>query len=165
MGISLGMSNLGYAGFPWESVRFLQEFGVSEGFLWPSQLRLRLLTSIHVCGAHAGEPRGCSPSIPSSRRANFALLENASAQAGKTVSEWAREILIEAAQRTGPDVVLVELVATRMLLVNMLKMIGQTRALPEAEYTKIHAEVQKVKRRIARELAEQTERLNTTKEN
>ena len=92
------------------------------------------------------------------------LLENVSAQAGKTVSEWAREILIEAAQRSGPDVVLVELVATRMLLVNMLKMIGQTRALPEAEYTRIHAEVQKVKRRIARELAEQTERLNITKE-
>jgi hypothetical protein len=79
-------------------------------------------------------------------------------------SEWAREVLLEAARRTGPDVVLVELVATRMLLVNMLKMIGQTRALPEAEYTKIHTEVQKVKRRIARELAEQTERLNTTKE-
>ncbi len=92
------------------------------------------------------------------------LLENASAQAGKTVSEWAREILIAAAQRTGPDVVLVEVVATRMLLVNMLKMIGQTRALPEAEYTKIHSEVQKVKRRIARELSEQTDRLNTAKE-
>ena len=93
------------------------------------------------------------------------LLENAAANNGKAVSEWAREVLIEAAQRTGPDVVLVELVATRMLLVNMLKMIGQTRAMPEAEYTKIHAEVQKVKRRIARELAEQTQRLNTTKEN
>ena len=93
------------------------------------------------------------------------LLENAAAENGKAVSEWAREVLIEAARRTGPDVVLVELVATRMLLVNMLKMIGQTRALPEAEYTKIHAEVQKVKRRIARELAEQTQRLNTTKEN
>jgi predicted glycosyltransferase len=92
------------------------------------------------------------------------LLENAAAGNGKAVSEWAREILIEAARRTGPDVVLVELVATRMLLVNMLKMIGQTRALPEAEYTKIHSEVQKVKRRIARELAEQTERLNTAKE-
>jgi hypothetical protein len=92
------------------------------------------------------------------------LLENAAAQNGKAISEWAREVLIEAAQRTGPDVILVELVATRMLLVNMLKMIGQTRALPEAEYTKIHAEVQKVKRRIARELAEQTQRLNTAKE-
>ncbi|MGF7180443.1 hypothetical protein [Tunturiibacter psychrotolerans] len=92
------------------------------------------------------------------------LLENAAANNGKAVSEWAREVLIEAAQRAGPDVILVELVATRMLLVNMLKMIGQTRALPEAEYTKIHAEVQKVKRRIARELAEQTQRLNTTKE-
>ena len=92
-------------------------------------------------------------------------LEKAAADNGKAVSEWAREILIEAAQRTGPDVVLVELVATRMLLVNMLKMIGQTRALPEAEYTKIHSEVQKVKRRIARELTEQTERLNTAKEN
>lgn len=92
------------------------------------------------------------------------LLENAAAKNGKSVSEWAREVMLEAAQRTGPDVVLVEIVATRMLLVNMLKMIGQTRALPETEYTKIHAEVQKVKRRIAREMAEQTERLNTTKE-
>lgn len=92
------------------------------------------------------------------------LLENAAAQNGKAISEWAREVLIEAAQRTGPDVILVELVATRMLMVNMLKMIGQTRALPEAEYAKIHAEVQKVKRRIARELAEQTQRLNTAKE-
>jgi len=92
------------------------------------------------------------------------LLENAAANNGKAVSEWAREVLIETAQRTGPDVILVELVATRMLLVNMLKMLGQTRALPEAEYTKIHAEVQKVKRRIARELEEQTERLNSTKE-
>lgn len=91
-------------------------------------------------------------------------LEKTAANSGKAVSEWAREVLIEAARRTGPDVVLVELVATRMLLVNMLKMIGQTRALPEAEYTKIHAEVQKVKRRIASELAEQTERLNITKE-
>ena len=92
------------------------------------------------------------------------LLESAAAHNSKAVSEWAREILIEAAQRNGPDVVLVELVATRMLMVNMLKMIGQTRALPEAEYTKIHTEVQKVKRKIARELAEQTERLNSTKE-
>ena len=92
------------------------------------------------------------------------LLENVAAENGKAVSEWAREVLLEAAQRTGPDVVLVELVATRMLLVNMLKMIGQTRALPETEYTKIHAEVQKVKRRIARDLAEQTQRLNTAKE-
>ena len=92
------------------------------------------------------------------------LLESAAAHNSKAVSEWAREILIEAAQRNGPDVVLVVLVATRMLLVNMLKMIGQTRALPEAEYTKIHTEVQKVKRKIARELAEQTERLNSTKE-
>ena len=92
------------------------------------------------------------------------LLENVAAENGKAVSEWAREVLLEAAQRTGPDVVLVELVATRMLLVNMLKMIGQTRALPETEYTKIHAEVQKAKRRIARELAEQTQRLNTAKE-
>lgn len=144
--------------------RFLKEFGNSEGFLWPSQSPLRILTSIHVCSAHAGEPRGCSPSISKLTESELRLLENASAQAGKTVSEWAREILIEAAQRTGPDVVLVELVATRMLLVNMLKMIGQTRALPEAEYTKIHAEVQKVKRRIARELSEQTDRLNTAKE-
>jgi hypothetical protein len=110
--------------------------------------------------------RGARASCVSSRLTEEELrcLEKVAADNGKAVSEWAREVLLEAARRTGPDVVLVELVATRMLLVNMLKMIGQTRALPEAEYTKIHAEVQKVKRRIARELAEQTERLNTTKE-
>lgn len=110
--------------------------------------------------------RGARASCVSSRVTEEELrcLEKVAADNGKAVSEWAREVLLEAARRTGPDVVLVELVATRMLLVNMLKMIGQTRALPEAEYTKIHTEVQKVKRRIARELAEQTERLNLTKE-
>ena len=125
--------------------------------------------NVHAPEGHPRRSRGRSAraSCVSSRVTEEELrcLEKAAADNGKAVSEWAREVLLEAAQRTGPDVVLVELVATRMLLVNMLKMIGQTRALPEAEYTKIHAEVQKVKRRIAHELAEQTERLNSKKEN
>ena len=91
-------------------------------------------------------------------------LESAAAQQKKTVSEWAREVLLEAAQRTGPDVVLVELVATRMLVVNMLKMLGQNHAITEAEYAKIQSQVQGAKRRVASDLADQTRRLNTTKE-
>lgn len=91
-------------------------------------------------------------------------LENASAQQGKSVSEWAREVLIEAARQTGPDVVLVELVATRMLLVNMVKMLGQSLPITEPEYAKLNSQVQTAKRRVAGELAEQTKRLNSGKE-
>ena len=91
-------------------------------------------------------------------------LEKASAQQGKSVSEWAREVLIDAARQTGPDVVLVELVATRMLLVNMVKMLGQSLPITEAEYAKVNTEVQTAKRRVASELADQTKRLNTGKE-
>ena len=91
-------------------------------------------------------------------------LEKASAQQGKSVSEWAREVLIDAARQTGPDVVLVELVATRMLLVNMVKMLGQSLPITEAEYAKLNTQVQTAKRRVASELADQTKRLNTGKE-
>jgi hypothetical protein len=91
-------------------------------------------------------------------------LERIAAANGKAVGEWAREVLLEAAQRTGPDVVLVELVATRMLVVNMLKMLGQNHAITEAEYAKIQSQVQGAKRRVASDLADQTHRLNNTKE-
>ena len=94
----------------------------------------------------------------------FRSLEKVAAENGKAVGEWAREVLIDAARQTGPDVVLVELVATRMLLVNMVKMLGQSLPITEAEYAKVNTQVQTAKRRVASELADQTKRLNTGKE-
>ena len=94
----------------------------------------------------------------------FRALEKAAAENGKAVGEWAREVLVEAAQRSGPDAVLVELVATRMLLVNMVKMIGQGLQISDADYAKINTQVQGAKRRVASEIAEQTKRLNSGKE-
>jgi hypothetical protein len=91
-------------------------------------------------------------------------VERAASNSGKAVGEWAREVLIDAARQTGPDVVLVELVATRMLLVNMVKMLGQSLPITEAEYAKLNTQVQTAKRRVASELADQTKRLNTGKE-
>ena len=91
-------------------------------------------------------------------------VERAALNSGKAVGEWAREVLIDAARKTGPDVVLVELVATRMLLVNMVKMLGQSLPITEAEYAKLNTQVQTAKRRVASELADQTTRLNTGKE-
>ena len=90
-------------------------------------------------------------------------VEKAAAGQSKAVGEWAREILVAAAQTSGPDVVLVELVATRMLLVNMVKMLGQGLKIPESEYAKLSAQVQAAKRRVAAELAGQTKRLNEGK--
>ena len=94
----------------------------------------------------------------------FRALEEAAAENGKAVGEWAREILVEAAQRSGPDAVLVELVATRMLLVNLVKMIGQGLQISDADYARINTQVQSAKRRVASEMAEQTERLNSGRE-
>ena len=92
-------------------------------------------------------------------------LESAAAASGKALGEWARDVMLSAIQQTGPDVVLVELVATRMLVVNMLKMLGQNHPITEAEYAKVQSQVQGAKRRVAVELAEQTNRLNSGKEN
>ncbi|WP_419806351.1 hypothetical protein [Terriglobus sp.] len=94
----------------------------------------------------------------------FRALEKAAAENGKAVGEWAREVLVEAAQQSGPDAVLVELVATRMLLVNMVKMIGQGLQITDADYAKINTQVQSAKRRVASEIAEQTKRINSGKE-
>jgi hypothetical protein len=48
--------------------------------------------------------------------------------------------------------------------VNMVKMLGQSLPITEAEYAKLNTQVQTAKRRVASELADQTKRLNTGKE-
>ncbi len=48
-------------------------------------------------------------------------LHDAARAEGKALSEWAREILLREARRPKEDAVFTELVATRMLLVNLIK--------------------------------------------
>ena len=78
------------------------------------------------------------------------LLAQAAGQ-GKALGEWARDTLLAAAvpTRTEPDLLLVELVATRSLIINMLKMIGKNMPITEVEYAKLFGAVQEAKQRVA----------------
>jgi hypothetical protein len=48
-------------------------------------------------------------------------LEQTARAEGKALSEWAREVLLREARRSDHDAVFTEIVATRMLLVNLIK--------------------------------------------
>jgi hypothetical protein len=48
-------------------------------------------------------------------------LDDAARREGKALSEWARDVLLREARRSPDDALFTELVATRMLLVNLIK--------------------------------------------
>ena len=61
-------------------------------------------------------------------KSELAVLSRAAEADGKTVREWARDVLLKEARRSQDDALFTELVATRMLMVNLLKplILGQT---------------------------------------
>ena len=70
-------------------------------------------------------------------------------------SEWAREVLLREARRPKDDAYFTEIIATRMLLVNLLKplLLGQ-KVTPE-RLTEIMATVRTEKRKAAQEVMQQ----------
>jgi hypothetical protein len=99
-------------------------------------------------------------------RAELDKLTALAASQGKSVSEWTRDTLLAAAApvRTEPDLLLVELVATRSLIINMLQMIGRNMPITEVEYAKLFGAVQEAKRRVAGEVVDEYSRRNPAKE-
>ena len=74
---------------------------------------------------------------------------------GKTASEWAREVLLREARRADGDAVLVEVIATRMLLVNLLKPLVMGKTVSQEWITEAMAAVRKGKRKAAQEVMQQ----------
>ena len=74
---------------------------------------------------------------------------------GKTASEWAREVLLREARRAQGDAVLVEVIATRMLLVNLLKPLVMGKTVSQEWITEAMAAVRREKRKAAQEVMQQ----------
>ena len=73
----------------------------------------------------------------------------------KAVGEWAREVLLREARRAEGDAVLTEVIATRMLLVNLLKPLVMGKTVSQEWITEAMAAVRKGKRKAAQEVMQQ----------
>ncbi len=74
---------------------------------------------------------------------------------GMSLSEWGREVLLREARRSDEDPLFIELIATRMLLVNLLKPLAMGKIVTQEDYTRISAAVRSDKRKVANEIQQQ----------
>jgi len=82
-------------------------------------------------------------------------LARAAAADGKSASEWARDILLREARRSTDDAVFTELVATRMLLVNLIKPLILGEKVSPTWITEAMTMVRKEKHKAAQEVMQQ----------
>ncbi len=85
----------------------------------------------------------------------LAELEAIAQSEKKAVSEWAREVLLREARRSGDDAVFTEIVATRMLLVNLIKPLILGKPVTSEWITEAMSAVRREKRRAAQEVMQQ----------
>jgi len=85
----------------------------------------------------------------------IAALAKAAEAEGKTPREWSRDVLLEAAGRSNHAVFFTELVATRMLLVNLIKPLILGEKVSPAWITEAMTMVRKEKHRAAQEVMQQ----------
>jgi len=82
-------------------------------------------------------------------------LEQTARAEGKALSEWAREVLLREARRSDHDAVFTEIVATRMLLVNLIKPLILGKPVTSQWITEAMSAVRREKRRAAQEVLQQ----------
>jgi hypothetical protein len=82
-------------------------------------------------------------------------LGNAAAAAGKTVRAWSRDVLLREARRAQEDMLFTELIATRMILLNLLKPLAMGQPVTPEDFARISATVRNDKRKVAQEIQQQ----------
>jgi hypothetical protein len=87
-------------------------------------------------------------------RNELAILTRAAARDGMKVREWAREILLRECRRSD-DPLFTELIATRMILLNLLKPLAMGQVVTPEEFARISATVRSDKRKVAQEIQQQ----------
>jgi hypothetical protein len=73
----------------------------------------------------------------------------------KAVGEWARDVLLREARHASGDAVFTELIATRMLMVNLLKPLALGEKVSPAWITEAMTMVRKEKHKAAQEVMQQ----------
>ena len=84
-------------------------------------------------------------------------LHAAARAAGQSLSEWSREVLLREARRSKDDALFTETIATRMLLVNLLRPLLLREAVSTESISEIMAGVRQQKHETAREVMKQYE--------
>jgi hypothetical protein len=88
-------------------------------------------------------------------KAELHELEHSARAEGKSLSEWSRDTLLREARRGSADAVFTELIATRMLLVNLLKPLALGEKVTAAWITEAMTMVRKEKHKAAQEVMQQ----------
>ena len=114
----------------------------------PSDLNVRLARS----AGRTGRDRMANARVTAKEQRE--LHEAARAQ-GKSLSEWAREVLLQEARRSTDDAVFTELVATRMLLVNLIKPLILGEKVSPTWITEAMGMVRREKHKAAQEVMQQ----------
>ncbi|MDE3104858.1 MAG: hypothetical protein KGK08_06760 [Acidobacteriota bacterium] len=87
--------------------------------------------------------------------AEVSTLGNAAAAAGKTIRAWSRDVLLREARRAQEDMLFTELIATRMVLLNLLKPLAMGQPVTAEDFARITASVRNEKRKVAQEIQQQ----------
>jgi len=82
-------------------------------------------------------------------------MEDAARKEGKALSEWARDVLLREARRSTDEAVFTELVATRMLLVNLIKPLILGEKVSPTWITEAMTMVRKEKHKAAQDVMQQ----------
>jgi hypothetical protein len=85
----------------------------------------------------------------------LAELEAIAQSEKKALGEWAREVLLREARHSDGDAVFTEIVATRMLLVNLIKPLILGKPVTQDWITEAMSAVRREKRRAAQEVMQQ----------
>jgi len=73
----------------------------------------------------------------------------------KALSEWARDVLLKEARRSTSDAVFTEIVASRMLMINLIKPLILGKTVTSEWITEAMSAVRREKRRAAQEVMQQ----------
>ena len=88
-------------------------------------------------------------------RSEVKALSKAAASAGKTVRAWSRDVLLREARRAQEDMLFTELIATRMILLNLLKPLAMGQQVTSEDFARISTTVRNDKRKVAQEIQQQ----------
>ena len=117
----------------------------------PMKLTHDLSTTV---GSHQGRDSRSESFATRFTRNELAVLSRAAAKDGLKVREWAREALLREARRS-EDPLFTELIATRMILLNLLKPLAMGQVVTPEDFTRISATVRSDKRKVAQEIQQQ----------
>ena len=117
-------------------------------------MRTRVPSSNHARLDEKPESRSESLATRFSK-SEVSALGNAAEAAGKTVRAWSRDVLLREARRAREDMLFTELIATRMILLNLLKPLAMGQPVTPEDFARISATVRNDKRKVAQEIQQQ----------